>query len=255
MGSPLPARAAVAAAHQRLRRWPAGRPGGATRRGQRRAHHPGRLRWGGEDEGVPQRRDLVTTGERIHLETTAQWSAWLADNHARPTGVWLVQWKRRSGRPAIPYEEAVLEALRFGWVDSTYRSVDAERGMLWWSPRRKGSLWARTNRDRIARLEAQGRLEPAGRAAVEAARADGTWTFLDPVEDMIVPDDLAAAFAARAGAADRWEALPPTARRAFLLWICHRPASVNACGPGEEFAELVAAGRRLEERGSSPAPR
>ena len=209
----------------------------------------------GEDEGVPQRPDLVATGQRIHLETTAQWSAWLADNHARPTGVWLVQWKRRSGRPAIPYEEAILEALRFGWVDSTYRSVDAERGMLWWSPRRKGSLWARTNRDRIARLEAQGRLEPAGRAAVDAAKADGTWTFLEPVEDMIVPDDLAAALAERAGAADLWEALPPTARRAFLLWIATaRRASTRAARVARS-AELVAAGRRLEERGSAPAPR
>ena len=77
--------------------------------------------------------------ERLEFTTAAEWRAWLAANHARTTGVWLVQYKPSSGKAAIPYEEVICEALCFGWVDSTYRRVDDERGMLWWSPRRKGS--------------------------------------------------------------------------------------------------------------------
>ncbi len=104
------------------------------------------------------------------------------EHHSQPEGVWLVQYKPRTGKPAIPYEEAICEALCFGWVDSTYRRLDEERGTLWWSPRRKGSLWASSNKARVERLEAEGRMTEAGRVAIEAAKADGSWTILEPVE-------------------------------------------------------------------------
>ena len=209
---------------------------------------------GGTDEApggtmpTERPRSVLDGGERIHLETTAQWAAWLETNHRRREGVWLVQWKSRTGRPAIPYEEAISEALRFGWVDSTYRSLDAERGMLWWSPRRKGSYWARTNRERVARLEAEGRMTDAGRAVVAAARADGSWTILELVEDLVVPDDLSEALEARAGARERWEALPPTARRAFLRWLVTAKRAPTRAARVAETAELVAEGKRFEER-------
>lgn len=190
----------------------------------------------------------LATGERIHLESTGQWSAWLEANHRRREGVWLVQWKGRTGKPAIPYEDAICEALRFGWVDSTYRSLDDERGMLWWSPRRRGSVWARTNKARVARLEAEGRMTEAGRAVVEAARTDGSWTLLEPVEDLVVPDDLSEALAARPGVRERWEALPPTARRAFLLWLVTARRAPTRAARVAQTAELVAAGKRFEER-------
>lgn len=186
--------------------------------------------------------------ERLHFETTEQWRVWLEEHHTQPDGIWLVSWKSRTGRPSIPYEQAIEEALCFGWVDSTYHSVDDERGMLWWSPRRKGSLWARTNKARVARLEAEGRMTDAGRAAVEAARADGSWTILEPVEDLIVPADLAAALEARPGARERWESFPPTAKRAYLLWIVTAKRPQTRAVRVSESADLVEQGRRLEER-------
>lgn len=199
---------------------------------------------------------LVNTSQRSTVgpsrvlpgpETTAEWSAWLEQNHERRQGVWLVQWKARTGKPAIPYEEAITEALRFGWIDATYRPLDAERGMLWWWPRRKGSVWARTNKVRIARLEAEGRMMPAGRAAVEAAKADGSWTILEPVEDLIVPDDLAAALDARPGARERWDALPPTAKRAFLLWIVTTKQEPTRARRVTQSADLVDQGKRADQ--------
>ena len=105
--------------------------------------------------------------ERLHFTTAAEWRDWLAQHHTQPQGVWLVGYKLRTGKPAIAYEDAIREALCFGWVDSTYRRVDDERGALWWSPRRKGSLWASSNKERVARLEAEGRMTDAGRAAIE----------------------------------------------------------------------------------------
>jgi uncharacterized protein YdeI (YjbR/CyaY-like superfamily) len=186
--------------------------------------------------------------EEVHFTTAAEWRAWLAENGERAQGVWLVQYKPRTGKPAIGYEEAVCEALCFGWIDATYRRIDDERGALWWSPRRKGSLWARTNKARVERLEAEGRMTDAGRAAIERARADGSWTLLEPVEDLVVPDDLAAAFADRAGAREQWESFPPTAQRAYLLWIYTAKRAATRADRVAETAELVAYGRRFEER-------
>jgi len=197
---------------------------------------------------LPHVSTTLDGAERLHLETIEEWRAWLESNHSRPNGVWLVSWKPRSGKPAIPYEEAITEALRFGWIDSTYRSVDDERGMLWWSPRRKGSVWARTNKARIAGLEAEGRMTEAGRAVVDAAKADGSWTILEPVEDLIVPDDLAAALDARPGARERWDAFPPTARRAYLFWIVTAKREATRARRVAESADLVRQGKRLEER-------
>lgn len=156
---------------------------------------------------------------RVHAETVDAWGRWLADNHRSSDGVWLVSWKKHTGRSAIDYEDAVTEALRFGWIDSRPRRLDDDRSMLWFSPRRSGSGWSRPNKRRIARLEKEERLEDAGRVLVERARADGSWTLLDEVEDLIVPDDLAAAFDQHAGSREQWERFPPSARRGILEWI------------------------------------
>jgi uncharacterized protein YdeI (YjbR/CyaY-like superfamily) len=156
---------------------------------------------------------------RLHAETLAEWQDWLATNHATTAGVWLVSWRTGTGRPAPSYDDAVTEALRYGWIDSTARTIDEERSMLRFTPRRPGSGWARSNKERIARLEAEGRLEPAGAAILEAARADGSWTLFDSVEDMMVPDDLGASLDAVPGGREGWDALPPSARKAYLYWL------------------------------------
>lgn len=190
---------------------------------------------------------VMDEAEEVDFTTAAEWREWLARNGTRKQGVWLVQYKASTGKPAIGYEDAVCEALCFGWIDATYRRIDDERGALWWSPRRKGSLWARTNKARVERLEAEGRMTDAGRAVIERARADGSWTLLEPVEDLIVPDDLAAALA-MAGAVDAWAQLSATAQRAYLLWVysAKRPATRER--RVTESAALVAQGKRLEER-------
>jgi uncharacterized protein YdeI (YjbR/CyaY-like superfamily) len=191
---------------------------------------------------------VLDTAERLHFTTAEEWRRWLEANHARRLGVWLVQYKSRTGKPAVPYEDAICEALCFGWIDSTYRRLDDERGMLWWSPRRKGSVWARSNRERVARLEAEGRMTDAGRAAVGAARADGSWTILEPVEALTVPDDLAAAFDERPPAWDRWEAFTPSAKRPYLLWIVTARRAHTRAKRVAETADRVASGLRYEER-------
>ena len=190
--------------------------------------------------------------EQVHPETVEEWRAWLEANHDRPNGVWLVQWKSSTGRPRLTYEEAIVEALAVGWVDSTGGTIDAERSRLWFSPRRRGSGWARTNKERIARLEAEGRLRPAGRRAVEQAMADGSWTLLDSVESLIVPDDLATAFDRRPGARGTWDAFPRSVRHAALAWIAQAKRPETRDRRVEEVASAAAHGERPQASQSRP---
>ena len=148
-----------------------------------------------------------------------EWRAWLASHHDRGSGVWLVTWRAGSDGPRISYEESVEQALCFGWVDSKGRALDTERTMLWFAPRKARSGWSRPNKQRVERLLAAGLMEPPGVAVVEAAKADGSWTLLDAVEDLVVPEDLAAAFAAHPPAGEHWEAFPRSVRRGILEWI------------------------------------
>lgn len=155
---------------------------------------------------------------RVHVETAAQWRAWLVEHHATETGCWAVWWKRATGRPAPDYEDLVREALTVGWIDSTSKGVDDERTMMWFSPRRAGSGWSRPNKQRLELLYAAGRMLPAGEAVVDRAHADGSWTLLDDVEDLVVPDDLAAALD-ELGARSTWDALAPGVRKEALTWL------------------------------------
>ena len=162
---------------------------------------------------------IRSDAERFHAESASEWRAWLASHPDRVDGVWLVFWKPATGRPRVTYEDAIQEALCFGWVDGQSSPLDEERSMLWFAPRRKGSTWARTNKARVEGLERDGRMTDAGRRVIERAKADGTWSVLESADDLLVPDDLAAAFAERPGSREQWEAFPPSTRKSHLGWI------------------------------------
>ena len=185
--------------------------------------------------------------ERVEVETREAWGRWLEAHHDTATGAWLVSWRKHTGKPAVGYEPSVEEALRFGWVDSKGRKLDDDRTMLWFAPRKRRSGWSRPNKERIARLEVAGRMAPAGRAAVEAAKADGSWTLLDDVEDLVVPPDLAAAFAEHPGGAEQFEAFPRSAKRGILEWIVQAKTAATREKRIAETARLAAQGERANQ--------
>lgn len=164
--------------------------------------------------------------EQLEPATVGEWAAWLAEHHDRGVGVWLVS-RRRAADRAFSYEDSVIEALRWGWVDSTQKPVDEDRSRMWFAPRRPGSIWTRPNKARVARLAAEGRLEAPGRAAVDAAKAGGSWTLMDAVDDRVVPDDLAAALEARPGSRAQWDGFSASAQKQMLAWVvmAKRPAT------------------------------
>ncbi len=159
----------------------------------------------------------------------------------------MVTWRRSTERPAPTYDELVEEALCVGWVDSTGRAIDDERTALRFTPRKRGSGWARTNKDRVARLSAARLMLPAGTAAVEAAQADGSWSRLDEVEKGIVPDDLGRALDERPPARSEFEAFPPSVRRGILAWIVAAKRAETRARRVRETAELAARGERANQ--------
>ncbi len=184
----------------------------------------------------------------IHLTTRAEWRAWLAENHAREQGVWLITYKRATGKARIAYEEMVEEALCFGWIDGMANTLDEQRSMQWFAPRKPGSTWARSNKARVELLIAEGRMTPAGLAKIEAAKQDGSWDTLEAVAALGVPPDLQAALDALPPAGRFFEKFPPSVRQNILVWI------FNARRPGtrrkriEETARLAAQNKRANQR-------
>ena len=113
--------------------------------------------------------------EVIQLEDRAEWRRWLERNHETAAAVWLVTWKKPTGRSRVDYDSAVEEGLCFGWVDSKSRSVDDERTSLYFTPRKPKSAWSESNVARVEKLESAGLMQAAGRRAVEEAKRLGTW--------------------------------------------------------------------------------
>ena len=179
--------------------------------------------------------------------TLAEWRDWLAANHDRAVGVWLVYYKKFSGKASITYEAAVEEALCFGWVDSQGNKLDDERTMLYFAPRQAGSGWSQPNKERVERLIAGGRMTPAGLAKIAAAQADGSWTLLDAVEALEVPPDLAAEFDKFADARANFDAFPRSARRGILEWIVQARRPETRATRIAETARLAQANVRANQ--------
>lgn len=165
---------------------------------------------------MTRRLNALDRAPQVEPISREEWRRWLVRNHATATGVWLVSPRR--GRE-LSYEAAVEEALCFGWIDGQAASVDEQRSKQYFAPRRARSMWSAPNKARFERMLEAGQMTAAGLAAVERARADGSWTFLEPVDRLDLPADLRLALESQPLAQRNWDALPPSARRQSLAWI------------------------------------
>lgn len=155
----------------------------------------------------------------LTVESPAQWRAWLSEHHATARGVWVTTYTKGSRKPYVSVEDLVDEALAHGWIDSRPRALDDQRSQRLITPRRPASNWSRVNKQRVERLLAAGRMTPAGLAAVDAAKRNGSWTALDTVETLQEPDDLRDALNSTRDARRQWDAFPRSTKRAILEWI------------------------------------
>lgn len=183
----------------------------------------------------------------FHPLTRTEWRAWLEENHSRAEGIWLISYKKAAAKPRVEYEEAVEEALCFGWIDSKPNKLDAERTMLWFAPRKPGTGWSRPNKQRIERMLAAGLMAPAGLAKIAAAQHDGSWTKLDAIEDLEIPPDLTAALESHERAAEFFAAFPRSAKRGILEWIANAKTAATRAKRIDETARLAAENKRANQ--------
>jgi uncharacterized protein YdeI (YjbR/CyaY-like superfamily) len=174
-----------------------------------------------------------------HPQTRAEWRKWLKQHHTRTEGVWLISYKKATGKPRFEYEEAVEEALCFGWIDSKGNKLDDERSMLWFAPRKARTGWSRPNKIRVEKLIEAGLMAPAGLAKIEAAKRDGSWNALDAIEALEIPPDLAAALSANPIAQQHFDAFPRSVKRGILEWISAAKKPETRARRVEETARLA----------------
>ena len=172
------------------------------------------------------------------------WRAWLAEHHDRETGVWLHCYRKSSGKPSVDWSESVDEALCFGWIDSTRRSIDDQSYKQYFAPRKPKSNWSKINKEKVERLIAEGRMTPAGLAVIERAKANGSWENLDAVEAMEMPEDLAVALDAHPGAREFVDLLSRTRRWEMLYWINGAKREATRADRIRQVAEAAAKGTR-----------
>lgn len=160
-------------------------------------------------------------GERqtVYITSGKEWRDWLQQNHHLEQGVWLLCYNAKSGNTVVPWSDLVDEALCFGWIDSTRKTVDHHSFVQLFSKRKKQSTWSAVNKEKVQKLIEQGRMTKAGYECIEMAKQNGSWILLDEVEQLVIPDDLAGAFHDYEGSKAYFLSLSRSVRKMLLQWI------------------------------------
>jgi uncharacterized protein YdeI (YjbR/CyaY-like superfamily) len=158
-----------------------------------------------------------------HPKSRKEWRQWLEKNHTSSPGVWFIYYKKETGKPRVSYDEAVEEALCFGWIDSLPRKLDTERTMLKFTPRKPKSVWSQLNKTRVEKLIREKQLMPAGLAAIERAQQNGSWDTLTASDTAAanneLPADLDKLLAKNKKAKENFLQFSFSIRKQFLSWI------------------------------------
>jgi uncharacterized protein YdeI (YjbR/CyaY-like superfamily) len=182
----------------------------------------------------------------LELKSQKNWRAWLDKNHSQTDGVWLKFAKKTSGIKTVNYAEALEEALCYGWIDSQAKSLDDKYYLQKFSPRRSRSIWSKINVGKVEKLIAEGKMQPAGLAQIEAAKADGRWqaAYSSPA-DITEPPEFLAALNKNKKAKEFYANLSKSNRYA-ILWRLHNAKRPSTRARNiEKFIAMLAAGQKF----------
>ena len=185
----------------------------------------------------------LTPINAIYAESRAAWRQWLADHHATEKSVWIKLYKKNSNTPSVTYDEAVDEALCFGWIDSSVRKGDDEYRLQYFAKRKPKSNWSRVNKAKVEKLIQAGLMTNAGMTMIDLAKKTGTWSALDEVENLTNPPDLQQALDVNPMAKGYFDAFPRSVKRGMLEWL------LNAKTPetrAKRIHEILARAERNE---------
>jgi len=157
--------------------------------------------------------------EHFYPMTKEHWRKWLEENHIRGDAVWVVFYNKKSTKPTISWSDAVDEALCFGWIDSKAVTIDIESHKHYFCKRKPNSTWSKVNKEKLKQLIAANKMTDAGLACIEIAKQNGSWTILDEVEELIIPNDLSKAFQDNKGSEKYFLSLSKSKQKYLLQWI------------------------------------
>lgn len=157
--------------------------------------------------------------ETFYPTNRQEWRQWLLENHNKKQSIWLVHYNKKSNMPSVSWSDAVDEALCFGWIDSTRKSLDNDMFIQFFTKRKPTSVWSKINKEKIERLKQEGLLMPAGLESISIAQHNGTWNILDDVEELEISEDLEMEFNTREGSKEYFLSLSKSVRKSMLQWI------------------------------------
>jgi uncharacterized protein YdeI (YjbR/CyaY-like superfamily) len=155
----------------------------------------------------------------FHPLLRQEWRDWLAKNYDRSPGIWFVYYKKSANKLRVSYDEAVEEALCFGWIDSLPRKIDDERSSLLFTPRKPKSVWSKLNKTRIEKLIENNLMTEIGLAKIEKAKLDGSWDALNASDNLEIGEDLQKAFDANKTAETNFQGFTDGVKKAILQWL------------------------------------
>lgn len=147
------------------------------------------------------------------------WRKWLELNHHTKDAVWLIFYKKKSLNHNLDWGDSVDEALCFGWIDSTKKTIDSEKYKQYFSKRKAKSNWSKVNKNKVKTLIDQGLMEEGGYKSIEIAKENGSWTILDGVEALVIPEDLTEEFSNYKGSIEYFDSLSKSVKKILLYWV------------------------------------
>lgn len=148
-----------------------------------------------------------------------EWRNWLKENHKKEDFVWLIFYKKSSPKCNLSWSEAVDQALCYGWIDSTKKSIDDEKYQQYYCKRKPKSNWSKVNKDKVKVLIKNMLMREAGTKSIEIAKENGSWTYLDDVEALIIPGDLRKALESKKGAMEFFDSISNSSKKNALYWV------------------------------------
>ena len=177
-------------------------------------------------------------------KSRADWRKWLDKNHQTKQSIWLVYFKSSTKVASLTWSEAVDEALCFGWIDSTKKTIDEERYMQYFSKRKPSSTRSRINKEKIIKLAQNNLITKAGLDSIETAKQNGTWVLMDAVENLIIPEDLKTALDQNESAMDFFQGQSKSIKKGILHWVVTAKRIATREKRIAEIAQSAAKGTR-----------
>ena len=182
--------------------------------------------------------------EQVVVENQAALREWLLEHHQQEASVWLVTYKKSEKEKYVSREDVLDELLCFGWIDGIRRKRDEKTSMQLIAPR-KAQHWAKSYKERAAKLMEEGKMHAAGQASIDRGKASGLWHFMDDVDALILPEDLKSGLKALPPAATFFDSINPSSKRFVLQWIKLAKTEKTRKSRILKIAQLAAKGEKL----------